>query len=229
MFLLILEKHVPKKQKFIRVNNPNFVTKNLRKATIKRSKLWKKYLCEKPNEAKSLYNKQRNLFASTLLKNKRDYFLNLSNEIVTDERKLWKTISHLFSKKAFHRECATLKESTETITNNEELAETFNTYFSKIVPNFSIDNNLGDNKTSPILLIQFSVQSKSMKITQAFSKLRKWWVKKTYHFPLNLLIERKFNELQKPRTLPSLAGCLTDLCTSDFYWIFFSFWLPLIF
>ena len=39
MFLLILEKHVPKKQKFIRVNNPNFVTKNLRKATIKRSKL----------------------------------------------------------------------------------------------------------------------------------------------------------------------------------------------
>ena len=108
-----------------------------------------------------------------MLKNKRDYFLNLSNEIVTDERKLWETISHLFSKKAFHRECATLKESTETITNNEELAETFNTYFSKIVPNFNIDNNLGDNKTSPILLIQFSGQSKSMKITQAFSKLRK--------------------------------------------------------
>ena len=182
MFLSILEKHAPKKQKFIRANNPNFVTKILRKDTMKRSKLSKKYLCERTNEAKSPYNKQRNLFASILRKNKRGYFWNLNNKIVTDNRKLWKTISHLFSEKAFHRDCATLRESTETITNNEELAETFNTYFSKIVPNFNIDNNLEDNITSPILLIQFSVQSKSMKITQAFSKLRKWWVKKPIIF-----------------------------------------------
>ena len=41
--------------------------------------------------------------------------------------------------------------------------------------------------------------------------------KKTNHFPLNLLIERKFNELQNPRTLESLTGCFTDLCASDFY------------
>ena len=74
MFLSILEKHAPKKQKFIRANNPNFVTKILRKDTKKRSKLSKKYLCERTNEAKSLYNKQRNLFASILRKNKRGYF-----------------------------------------------------------------------------------------------------------------------------------------------------------
>ena len=36
-FLLILDKHVPKKQNFIRTNNSNFVTKNLRKAFMKRS------------------------------------------------------------------------------------------------------------------------------------------------------------------------------------------------
>ena len=30
-----------------------------------------------------------------------------------------------------------------------------------------------------------------MKNTQAFSKLRKRWVQITYHFPLNLLIDRK--------------------------------------
>ena len=44
IFLSILDKCVPKKQKFIRANNSNFVTKNLRKAVIKRSKLRNKYL-----------------------------------------------------------------------------------------------------------------------------------------------------------------------------------------
>ena len=33
----------------------------------------------------------------------------------------------------------------------------------------------------------------------------------------------------KPRMLESLAECLTELCASDFYWIFFSFRLSLIF
>ena len=49
--------------------------------------------------------------------------------------------------KAFHRECITLKESNKTNTNN--VAETFNTFFSKIVPNLNIGQNLGDNITNP--------------------------------------------------------------------------------
>ena len=39
IFLSIFDKHAPKKQKLIRANNCNFVTKNLRKAIMKRSKL----------------------------------------------------------------------------------------------------------------------------------------------------------------------------------------------
>ena len=44
---------------------------------------------------------------------------NLSNKIVTDNRKFWKTVSPFFSDKAFHRECIILNESNKTITNNE--------------------------------------------------------------------------------------------------------------
>ena len=116
---------------------------------MKGLKVRNKYLRKRTNEAKSLYNKQRNLCVSILRKNKRDYFGNLNNKIVTDNRKFWKTISPLFSEKVFHRECITLKESNKTITNNVELAETFNTFFSKIVPNVNMDNNLGDNITNP--------------------------------------------------------------------------------
>ena len=55
IFLSILDKHAPRKQKFIRANNSNFVTKSLRKAIMKRSKLRNKYLRERKQENKSLY------------------------------------------------------------------------------------------------------------------------------------------------------------------------------
>ena len=97
---------------------------------MKRPKLRNKYLRERTNEAKSLYNKQRNLCVSIFRKNKRDYFGNLNNKIFTDNRKFWKIKSPLFSKRAFHRECITLKESNKTLTNNVELAVPFNTFFS---------------------------------------------------------------------------------------------------
>ena len=176
IFLSILGKHAPKKQKFIQPYNSNFLTKNLRKVIMKRSKLRKKYLRVKPNKAKSLYNKQRNFCLSILRKNKRDLNnKNLNNKIVTDNRKFWKTISPPFSEKAFHRQCITLKESNKTVTNNEELAETFNTFFSKIIPNLNLYNNLGYENHSSIL------------------KIREMMCKKNYHFPLNLLIERKYS------------------------------------
>ena len=63
IFLSILDKHA-QKTKFLRANN--FVTKNLRKAIMKKSKLRNKYLREGMNEAKSLYNKQRNLCVSII-------------------------------------------------------------------------------------------------------------------------------------------------------------------
>ena len=45
------------------------------------------------------------------------------NKIVTDNRKFWKTLTPLFSEKAFHRECITVKESNKIIANNVKLDE----------------------------------------------------------------------------------------------------------
>ena len=62
---------------------------------MKRSKLSNKYLRERTNQAKSLYNKKRNPCVSILRKNKRDYLGNLNNKIITGNRTFWKTISPL--------------------------------------------------------------------------------------------------------------------------------------
>ena len=59
--------------KFIGANKPNFVTRNLSKTIMKRSKLRNKYLRERTNK-ESLYNKQRILCESIFRKNKRGYF-----------------------------------------------------------------------------------------------------------------------------------------------------------
>ena len=53
-FCQYLTSMLQKKRKFIRANNSNFVTENLRKAIIKRSKLRNKYLRERTNETKNL-------------------------------------------------------------------------------------------------------------------------------------------------------------------------------
>ena len=38
-FLIVLDKHAPMKKKYLRANHANFITKQLRKAIMRRSKL----------------------------------------------------------------------------------------------------------------------------------------------------------------------------------------------
>ena len=59
-------------------------------------------------------------------------------------------------RKASGKERIILKDSKRTITNNHELAETFNTFFSNITQNLKIDSNLVEitenlNISDPVL------------------------------------------------------------------------------
>ena len=230
IFLSILDKYSPNKQKFVPANNSNFVTKNLRKAIMKRSKLRNKYFRERTNEAKSFYNKQRNLCMSILHKNKTDYFSNLSNKIVTYNRKFWKTISPLFSEKVFQRECVTLKESNKTITNNVELAETFNTFFSKIIPNLNIDINLGDNITNFNITDPVFCAFQKYEKRPSILKIKEMMGRNNLSFSFKFIDRQKiFNELQKLKSkkacqesdipvkiIKESIGIFTDLIYNNF-------------
>ena len=121
--LSILDKHAPIKRKYIRANNSAFMTKELRAAIMQRSKLRQKFLKERTNDSKHLYNRQRNLCVSLLRKMKSDYFIQLNNKVISDNKKFWRTISPLFSEKAFLEETIILKDSNRTIMNNHELAK----------------------------------------------------------------------------------------------------------
>ena len=79
---------------------------------------------------------------SLLRKTKRDYFKQLNNKVISDNKKFWQTISSLFSEKAFRKETIRLKDSNRTITNNHRLAATFNSFFSSTTQNLKFDSNL---------------------------------------------------------------------------------------
>ena len=64
--LSIFDKHAPIKGKYIRANNSASMTKELRAATMQRSKVRQKFLKERTNDSKRLCNRQRNLCVSLL-------------------------------------------------------------------------------------------------------------------------------------------------------------------
>ena len=75
-------------------------------------------------------------------KTKRDYIKQLSDKIVSENRKSCKTTGPLFSEKTFQKDTITSKDNNRTITNNQELAETFNTSLRNVTQNLKVDNNL---------------------------------------------------------------------------------------
>ena len=91
-----------------------------------------------------------------------------------------------------------LKESNQTIPNTEELAETFNTFFSEIVPNLNIDNNLGGNIANPHNADPVFC---AIKNCENHPSIQEMMSKTNLLFPFKF-IDRKniFHELQNPNS-----------------------------
>ena len=89
--LSVLEKqHAPKKMKYIRSKNCNFMAKELQQAIMNRSKLRNKFLKTRNDESKRHFNCQRNFCVSLLRKTKRRFFEKVDHRVVSDNRKFGK-------------------------------------------------------------------------------------------------------------------------------------------
>ena len=90
--------------------------------------------------------------------------------------------------------CITLKESNKTITNNVELAETFNTFFSRNVPSL---NNLGDNITNPNITDPVSCAVQRYEKDPSILKIKEIIGTNNLSFSFKFIDRKKiFNELQ---------------------------------
>ena len=144
------------------------MTGKLSKAIMKRSKLRNRFLKEKSEVSRKAYNIQRNYCVNLLRKTKREYFANIKINNIADNNKFWQTVKPLFSDKINHRETINLIDNEVTLSNDEEIAETFNKYFCNIAKNLSLPENPSIKEPSvELLLTLLNLYWKNIKIIQA--------------------------------------------------------------
>ena len=92
----VLDKHAPLKRKYLRANNSPFMTKQLRKMIMNRSRCKNAFLKNKTAENWEKYRILRNECVKLTKKVKREYFEKLNINSVNDNKKFWNTIKPFF-------------------------------------------------------------------------------------------------------------------------------------
>ena len=138
--IFVSNRHVPFKRKHARGNQMPFITKDLSKAIMKRSRLRNNFLKNRTGENKTLYTKQRNYCVSLLKKSKKKYFANLNEKDILDNKLFWKIIKPSLSDKAMTRDKINLSEKEESVKTELETVEVLNKFFSNIVNNLKFQN-----------------------------------------------------------------------------------------
>ena len=139
-----LNKLAPIKSKTIRGNNAPFMNKTLRKAIMHRSRLKKIYLKNRTEANELNFKRQQNHCVSLLRQTKKDYFSNLNENSIKDNKKFWRTIRPFFSEKSLSNEKIILiekdKETVEEkiLEDDKKIANIFSQFFANIVKNLNI-------------------------------------------------------------------------------------------
>ena len=139
-FVKTLNRHAPIKTKFLRGNNQPFMSKELRKAVMVRSKLRNKArLSQKPEDI-AQYKKHRNFVVNLSRRTKKSFFANTVNS----PKCFWKAVKPYFGgKNSVSKERILLVEGDSIITNEKKLASTFNNFFNSATDSLNIPDITG--------------------------------------------------------------------------------------
>ena len=152
----VLDKQLPKKKKYVRGNQSTFMNKTLSKAIMLRTNHRNKFMKNGSNENKTNYVKQRNDCVSLLRKTKREYYGNLNEQKICDNKTFWKIVKLMLSKKIKSNKRITLIENDEIIKTEKGTAKVLNAFFSNIVQNldiqqYNVDDPICENINDPLL------------------------------------------------------------------------------
>ena len=129
---------VPFRKKILQHNDDPFMTKELRKEIMKRSKFKNNYNNNRHYENWLLYKKQRNYCLSLLRKTRKSYFEKLNIKEIGDNKTFWKTVRPYFSDKDNKSSKITLVENNIVIADEKRVAELMNKYFINITKNLNL-------------------------------------------------------------------------------------------
>ena len=147
--LSVLDRHAPVKRKTIRANHKPYITKQIRKAIMTRTRFANKRHKTNSQEDIRLFKKQQNYVNRECKRAKKEYFNSLDIKCLQDNKKFWSTIKNEFSDKVQGNNKITLVKGNDIISDDAKVAEEFSDLFSNAVKNLNIQqlptNVLGDD------------------------------------------------------------------------------------
>ena len=114
------------------------MNKELSKELMHRTRLRNNFLRNRSDENKGKYSKQRNYCISLLRKTKKNYYSNLNEKKITDNKTFWKAVKPFLSNKTPSNEKITLTEKDKIIKTDSKTANVLNIFFSTIISNLNI-------------------------------------------------------------------------------------------
>ena len=162
---------------------------------MKRLGLRNNVLRKKTKETRKLFVKQRNKCVSVLKEAEKEYYQNLDEKNVIDNKKFWKAVKPLLSDKSVSREKINLTENEKVLTSESETAETLNNFFSNIVKKLEIlkcnsNNSITENIRD--LVFKAILKYKNHPRNISFRKSKHWKVEKDWIiYQANALISQQ--------------------------------------
>ena len=133
----IIDEHAPVKSKIIKTQSVPYMNSRLRKAQYKRNMVrnkFRKFVCLYWEENR----KERTSIVTIRKQSIAKYF---ADKCVKQDTHFWSTISPFISDKKFRsRNEIILEESNETIVNPQDVADTFNNFFTNIASSIGFDD-----------------------------------------------------------------------------------------
>ena len=129
------------KKKILRHNQSPFMTRDLRKAIMTRSRLKNAFNKKRTKQSWEKYKKQRNFVVKLLRRTKYEYFNKIDIKNLADNKTFWKTIKPFFNNSNKNSNKIFLNENEEILSNPKSVAETFNNYFVNITNTLDLNTN----------------------------------------------------------------------------------------
>ena len=120
------------------------MSKTLRKAIMKRSKLRNTFNKRRSSENWQSYKRQHNICSNILKSTKKTFFETLKINEIADNRKFWKIVKPFFTDKCKTTSNIILTEKNETLNDNKNISNIFNEYFTNITKGLNLRQSTGN-------------------------------------------------------------------------------------
>ena len=117
------------------------MTKTLRKAIMRRSELQTKFHRTREKFDGINFKRHKNYVSRLYKRERKKYYNNLDLNKITDNKKFWKTVKPLLSRKVSIANSITLINENQIVSDENKVAETLNKFFLNAVDKLEIKNN----------------------------------------------------------------------------------------